>query len=316
MVTVPTSLVIAGFNLGALAHQLGNLFPAKWVPDSLLKPILGFLLRSSELTSSIYLLYTALIKSLAVILTTAIVSLTIYHLVCLFMYTKASVTSNSSAPQQVQNQTVVLNQISAVSPNNNKGNKILMLLAFSQSLFETSPAQFQTDTQKVHHVAKKLTSKACIWYAKVTLQGEKLLNNCPAFCNSLLSTVVIAQTTEELRDHIMTLYQGRMATKDYVKEFSCLKEAIGMTDAKTCYLFQKKLSPELKNFLAHHVLPDKFLELTKEVLKWSSKVKQLPSWNNSKTPPAQNSPSPAKVSKGLVPKPGGGYQLAPKEKQC
>ncbi|KAJ9085628.1 hypothetical protein DSO57_1012001 [Entomophthora muscae] len=34
MVTVPIGLVIAGFNLGALAHQLGNLFPAKWVPDT------------------------------------------------------------------------------------------------------------------------------------------------------------------------------------------------------------------------------------------------------------------------------------------
>ncbi|KAJ9072540.1 hypothetical protein DSO57_1026395 [Entomophthora muscae] len=35
MVTVPISSVIAGFNLGALAHQLGNLFPAKWVPDNI-----------------------------------------------------------------------------------------------------------------------------------------------------------------------------------------------------------------------------------------------------------------------------------------
>ncbi|KAJ9088885.1 hypothetical protein DSO57_1018583 [Entomophthora muscae] len=34
MVTVPISLVIAGLNLGALAYQLGNLFPAKWVSDS------------------------------------------------------------------------------------------------------------------------------------------------------------------------------------------------------------------------------------------------------------------------------------------
>ncbi|KAJ9079728.1 hypothetical protein DSO57_1032469 [Entomophthora muscae] len=29
MIMVPIGLVIAGFNLGALAHQLGNLFPAK-----------------------------------------------------------------------------------------------------------------------------------------------------------------------------------------------------------------------------------------------------------------------------------------------
>ncbi|KAJ9077920.1 hypothetical protein DSO57_1012085 [Entomophthora muscae] len=33
MVTVPIGLVIAGLNVGALAHQLGSLFPAKWVPD-------------------------------------------------------------------------------------------------------------------------------------------------------------------------------------------------------------------------------------------------------------------------------------------
>ncbi|KAJ9074036.1 hypothetical protein DSO57_1010337 [Entomophthora muscae] len=33
MVTVPIGSVIAGLNLGALAHQLGNLFPAKWVPE-------------------------------------------------------------------------------------------------------------------------------------------------------------------------------------------------------------------------------------------------------------------------------------------
>ncbi|KAJ9058286.1 hypothetical protein DSO57_1013772 [Entomophthora muscae] len=29
----PIGSVIAGLNLGALSHQLGNLFPAKWVPD-------------------------------------------------------------------------------------------------------------------------------------------------------------------------------------------------------------------------------------------------------------------------------------------
>ncbi|KAJ9066404.1 hypothetical protein DSO57_1009651 [Entomophthora muscae] len=33
MVTVPIGLVIARLNVGALAHQLGSLFPAKWVPD-------------------------------------------------------------------------------------------------------------------------------------------------------------------------------------------------------------------------------------------------------------------------------------------
>ncbi|KAJ9072022.1 hypothetical protein DSO57_1031506 [Entomophthora muscae] len=34
MVTVPIGLVIAGLNVGALAHQIGNLFHLKWVPDS------------------------------------------------------------------------------------------------------------------------------------------------------------------------------------------------------------------------------------------------------------------------------------------
>ncbi|KAJ9086510.1 hypothetical protein DSO57_1003440 [Entomophthora muscae] len=197
---------------------------------------------------------------------------------------KTSIASKNSASQQIQNQTVVLNQILAVSPDNNKGKKILMLLAFSQSLFETSPAQYQINTQKVHHVAKKLTDKACIWYTKDNLQGEKLLDNYSVFYDSLLFTVVPAQTTEEIRDCIMSLYQGGMATKDSIDEFSCLKEAIGMTDSKACYLFQKKLSPELKNFLSHHVLPDKFSKLTQEVLKWSDKVKQLPSWSNTKTP--------------------------------
>ncbi|KAJ9088624.1 hypothetical protein DSO57_1021252 [Entomophthora muscae] len=52
----------------------------------------------------------------------------------------------------------------------------------------------------------------------------------------------------------MNLYQGIMAAKDYIEEFSHLKEAICMTDSEACYLFQKKLAPELKNFLSHHVL--------------------------------------------------------------
>ncbi|KAJ9048046.1 hypothetical protein DSO57_1038907 [Entomophthora muscae] len=33
MITVPIGSVIAGLNLGALAYQIGNLFPVKWVPD-------------------------------------------------------------------------------------------------------------------------------------------------------------------------------------------------------------------------------------------------------------------------------------------
>ncbi|KAJ9076674.1 hypothetical protein DSO57_1023875 [Entomophthora muscae] len=35
MVTVPIGSVIAGLNVGALAHQLGGLFPARWVPDTM-----------------------------------------------------------------------------------------------------------------------------------------------------------------------------------------------------------------------------------------------------------------------------------------
>ncbi|KAJ9081939.1 hypothetical protein DSO57_1009643 [Entomophthora muscae] len=35
MVAVSIGSIIAGLNLGALAHQLGSLFPAKWVPDTL-----------------------------------------------------------------------------------------------------------------------------------------------------------------------------------------------------------------------------------------------------------------------------------------
>ncbi|KAJ9076834.1 hypothetical protein DSO57_1022434, partial [Entomophthora muscae] len=33
MVTAPPGSVIAGLNLGALAHKIGDLFPFKWVPD-------------------------------------------------------------------------------------------------------------------------------------------------------------------------------------------------------------------------------------------------------------------------------------------
>ncbi|KAJ9049174.1 hypothetical protein DSO57_1027446 [Entomophthora muscae] len=34
MITVPIGLIIAGLNIGALAHQIGSLFPIKWVPDT------------------------------------------------------------------------------------------------------------------------------------------------------------------------------------------------------------------------------------------------------------------------------------------
>ncbi|KAJ9057637.1 hypothetical protein DSO57_1020629 [Entomophthora muscae] len=37
MVTIPIGLEITGLNVGALAHQLGSLFPVKWVPDTKLE---------------------------------------------------------------------------------------------------------------------------------------------------------------------------------------------------------------------------------------------------------------------------------------
>ncbi|KAJ9070919.1 hypothetical protein DSO57_1002548 [Entomophthora muscae] len=44
MVTVPIGLVIAGLNIGALAHQIGNLFPLRWVPGRFLQLLLYFIL--------------------------------------------------------------------------------------------------------------------------------------------------------------------------------------------------------------------------------------------------------------------------------
>ncbi|KAJ9089936.1 hypothetical protein DSO57_1008034 [Entomophthora muscae] len=40
MVTVPIGSAIAGLSLGALAHQIGDLFPLKWVPDTQLLGLL------------------------------------------------------------------------------------------------------------------------------------------------------------------------------------------------------------------------------------------------------------------------------------
>ncbi|KAJ9066614.1 hypothetical protein DSO57_1007956 [Entomophthora muscae] len=48
MITVPIGLVIAGFNLEALAHQLGNLLPAKW--DSAVGTPLNHLLEAMGTT--------------------------------------------------------------------------------------------------------------------------------------------------------------------------------------------------------------------------------------------------------------------------
>ncbi|KAJ9067084.1 hypothetical protein DSO57_1002998 [Entomophthora muscae] len=65
--------------------------------------------------------------------------------------------------------------------------------------------------------------------------------------------------------------------------------------------------------------------MIKEVIKWSAKVKQLPSWAKPQNPvpPAvvikENKNPPSKVqgemSKGLIPKEGRGYQLSTEEKQ-
>ncbi|KAJ9077700.1 hypothetical protein DSO57_1014162 [Entomophthora muscae] len=43
MVTVPIGPVIAGLNVGALAHQLGSLFPTKWVPNIYIGAISAFI---------------------------------------------------------------------------------------------------------------------------------------------------------------------------------------------------------------------------------------------------------------------------------
>ncbi|KAJ9081746.1 hypothetical protein DSO57_1011340 [Entomophthora muscae] len=67
-----------------------------------------------------------------------------------------------------------------------------------------------------------------------------------------------------------------MSAQDYAKEFIWLKNAIGMSNNKACYLFHKKLSFELKKFLAHHELSTEFDSMVKEVIKWSTKeVKAL-----------------------------------------
>ncbi|KAJ9076204.1 hypothetical protein DSO57_1028431 [Entomophthora muscae] len=49
MVTAPIGSVIAGLNVGALAHQIGNLFPLKWVPDMLYELILEVSLSRTSL---------------------------------------------------------------------------------------------------------------------------------------------------------------------------------------------------------------------------------------------------------------------------
>ncbi|KAJ9058713.1 hypothetical protein DSO57_1009546 [Entomophthora muscae] len=51
MVTVSIGSVIAGLNVGALAHQLGSLFPAKWVPDIMVLPDLRSLLLTTTAPS-------------------------------------------------------------------------------------------------------------------------------------------------------------------------------------------------------------------------------------------------------------------------
>ncbi|KAJ9073006.1 Retrotransposon-derived protein peg10 [Entomophthora muscae] len=99
-----------------------------------------------------------------------------------------------------------------------------------------------------------------------------------------------------------------------------------MSTNKACYLFCKKFSFELKNFLAHHELPTNFDSMVKEVIKWSAKVKQLPSWAKPQNPvPSsavinkENRSPPSKVQgempKGLIPKEGGEYQISAEEKQ-
>ncbi|KAJ9076155.1 hypothetical protein DSO57_1028886 [Entomophthora muscae] len=51
MVMVPIGLVIAGLNIGALDHQIGGLFPLKWVPDTI-HPFASIL--SSHMPNTLY----------------------------------------------------------------------------------------------------------------------------------------------------------------------------------------------------------------------------------------------------------------------
>lgn len=187
-----------------------------------------------------------------------------------------------------------------------------MLLAFSQSLFETSPESYPTDAQKVHHVAEQLKGKARQWYAKSTLKGEKLLDSYSTFCENLLLAISPSFSHKELHNQFSNLYQGRMATSDFIEEFTRLKNAIGMANDEACYLLQKHLSPDLKSFLAHHILPNRYEELVKEILQWSPCVKQLPSWKLSNPKTASIKVS-SEVPPGLVPKAGGGFQLSDNE---
>ncbi|KAJ9053956.1 hypothetical protein DSO57_1019307 [Entomophthora muscae] len=53
MVTVPIGLVIAGLNVGALAHQIGNLFPLKWVLDTLLPDLNPLLVVESKASEAV-----------------------------------------------------------------------------------------------------------------------------------------------------------------------------------------------------------------------------------------------------------------------
>ncbi|KAJ9060553.1 hypothetical protein DSO57_1029528 [Entomophthora muscae] len=104
-----------------------------------------------------------------------------------------------------------------------------------------------------------------------------------------------------------------MSAQDYAKEFTCLKNAIEMSNNEACYLFHKKLFFELKKFLAHHELPTDFDSMVKDVIKWSAKVKHISSWAKPWNPAPssaavikENRYSPSKVQgempKGLIPK--------------
>ncbi|KAJ9080673.1 hypothetical protein DSO57_1022338 [Entomophthora muscae] len=67
-----------------------------------------------------------------------------------------------------------------------------MLLAFSKSLFKTLPEKFTTNAQKA------------------TLQRDDLLKNYNQFSDALLTTVSPAPNSDQLRDQISALYQGRI----------------------------------------------------------------------------------------------------------
>ncbi|KAJ9052679.1 hypothetical protein DSO57_1031912 [Entomophthora muscae] len=102
-----------------------------------------------------------------------------------------------------------------------------------------------------------------------------------------------------------------MATLEFLEEFACIKNAIGMGNEEACYLLQKRLLPKLKDFLAHHILPTNYNNLVQEILCWAPWVKQLPPWKPTpRQMPLTKKNNPDTLPLSLISKEGRGYQLS------